>query len=252
MENVVNEHNEYSINPQKYLKVRPQYGEEMFKFLHKICPDNKLVWDCATGNGQAAHLLSDYFTTVHATDINPSQLDYAIQKENINYYVADECNAVLNDRSVDLITVATAIHWFDRKKFYKEVERVLKPDGILAIWGYTGKNVNPELDDVLHLIIKKHLMPYYSERIQLAFDGYDAIDFPYERIHTPSFKTQVDYTFHDLLDYILSWSSSQRYIQKNKVSPIPLFENLLKEAWGDINKHKTMTWDFITHIGKKQ
>ncbi|WP_428702003.1 class I SAM-dependent methyltransferase, partial [Staphylococcus aureus] len=38
--------------------------------------------------------------------------------------------------SFDLISVAQAIHWFDFDGFYKEVQRTLKPQGILAVIGY--------------------------------------------------------------------------------------------------------------------
>jgi SAM-dependent methyltransferase len=34
--------------------------------------------------------------------------------------------------SIDLIVVAQALHWFDLQRFYKEVRRVLKNNGVLA------------------------------------------------------------------------------------------------------------------------
>ena len=40
------------------------------------------------------------------------------------------------DNSVDLITSAQAMHWFDLDKFYAEATRVLKPNGVLATYGY--------------------------------------------------------------------------------------------------------------------
>lgn len=40
------------------------------------------------------------------------------------------------NETVDLITTAQAVHWFDLSKFYPEVKRVLKTNGVLAIYGY--------------------------------------------------------------------------------------------------------------------
>ena len=242
--------NEYSVNPDIYLKSRPDYGKNIFSFLESIVADNNLAWDCATGNGQAANYLSRFFKQVIATDINQEQLDHAVFKDNINYVKSDEENPFLESSSVDLITVATAIHWLDRDKFYREVRRVLKPEGILAIWGYTGKNIHHDLDPVLDDIINKHLMPYYSQSIKMAFNGYKELEFPFEKIQTPAFSTHAEYEFNDLLNYILSWSSTQSYILKNKVSPVPLFENELREAWGDLSQKKTMRWNLITFVGK--
>ena len=42
---------------------------------------------------------------------------------------------VAND-TVDLVTVAQALHWYDMDRFNKEVKRVLKPGGVLAAYGY--------------------------------------------------------------------------------------------------------------------
>lgn len=35
---------------------------------------------------------------------------------------------------MDLVTAASALHWFDLPAFYREVRRVLKPHGCLAAW----------------------------------------------------------------------------------------------------------------------
>lgn len=40
------------------------------------------------------------------------------------------------DKSVDLVTVGMAVHWFDLKRFSEEVNRVLCPNGVLALYGY--------------------------------------------------------------------------------------------------------------------
>ena len=40
------------------------------------------------------------------------------------------------DNIVDFVVSAVAVHWFDLAQFYKEVRRVLKPIGSLAIIGY--------------------------------------------------------------------------------------------------------------------
>ena len=251
MKDTTKKHNEYSVNPHIYLKTRPHYGSEIFDHLTSLTYEHDLVWDCATGNGQAAIELAKSYKNVQATDANASQLEFALSKENIDYYVANETNPKLFSNSVDLITVATAIHWLDRSAFYKEAHRVLKPGGVLAIWGYTGKNIHPDIDQVLGEIIDQYLMPYYSDHILMAFEGYKSLEFPYERIATPALKTQINYSFEDLLNYISTWSSTQKYIRTNQKSPIYLFEDQLKKAWGDTSRKKLMTWDFICHIGRK-
>ena len=47
------------------------------------------------------------------------------------------------------VTVALAMHWFDLDRFYAEVRRVLKPNGIIAVWGYGFTEITSEVDAVL-------------------------------------------------------------------------------------------------------
>ena len=51
----------------------------------------------------------------------------------------------LSSNSVDLVTCAQAIHWFDREKFYTEVKRVLNKNGVLAVIGY-GLQVTDDME----------------------------------------------------------------------------------------------------------
>lgn len=68
-----------------YSKFRPQYPEEMIRYLISFVDNKSIALDLATGNGQVAHKLSAHFKNVFATDISQKQLDNAIQAENIIY-----------------------------------------------------------------------------------------------------------------------------------------------------------------------
>jgi hypothetical protein len=60
---------------------------------------------------------------------------------------------------VDLITVAQALHWFDRGLFFAECRRVLRAGGALVAYGYSyGDITNQSLADaVFHKVsVKLH------------------------------------------------------------------------------------------------
>jgi hypothetical protein len=51
-----------------YAQFRPRYPRELFVWLAEIAPARRHAWDCATGNGQTAGALAEFFDTVTATD----------------------------------------------------------------------------------------------------------------------------------------------------------------------------------------
>ena len=90
--------------------------------------------------------LAAYFERVIATDASAAQLEHAPPHPRIEYRQAPAEESGIEGGTVDLVTVATAVHWFDFDRFYAEVERVLVPGGALVVWGYNLARVNPEVD----------------------------------------------------------------------------------------------------------
>jgi len=123
----------------RYAAYRPDYPAALFAWLADQCVERDTAWDCATGSGQAALGLAPHFSRVIATDASAEQIRHAEIHPAIAYRVAPAEASGLADRSVDLVTVAQAAHWFDLPRFYAEVTRVLKrggysPCGATAAW----------------------------------------------------------------------------------------------------------------------
>jgi SAM-dependent methyltransferase len=106
-----------------------------------------LALDVGCGTGQSALALTDIALSVIATDLSPSMLAHAPVNERIHYVEAPAENLPVNDRSVDLLTVSLAFHWFDRRGFLAEAHRTLRPTGTLVIYGngfFGQMKENPE------------------------------------------------------------------------------------------------------------
>jgi len=123
----------FSFHSKEYSFSRPTYPDALFKFLSAITPQKNLAWDCATGNGQAAIGLCKYFKKVIGSDASKNQIQHGFQRENIDYKIFPAENAKLDNDSVDIVTVAQALHWFDFDKFYTNVKRAGKKGGIIAV-----------------------------------------------------------------------------------------------------------------------
>jgi ubiquinone/menaquinone biosynthesis C-methylase UbiE len=151
----------FSKQSKKHAVSRPTYPASLFDFLAGLVDCKDLAWDCATGNGQAAVALSKYFRQVIANDISKEQIENAKRKGNIRYGVFAAEKTTLAASSVDLITVAQALHWLNFKEFYKEAKRVLRKGGVIAAWSYGLHSISPEIDKVTHRLYEDILARYW-------------------------------------------------------------------------------------------
>ena len=64
----------------------------------------------------------------------------------MSYAIAVEEHHALADGTVDLVTVAQPVHWFDREMSWRAVQRVLVPGGVPAVWTYELAEITPAID----------------------------------------------------------------------------------------------------------
>src|SRR3569832_2049020 len=95
----------------QYAAFRPTYPTSLFDYLAESCDERRTAWDCACGNGQATGALAERFDSVVATDASPQQISAAAPHANTTYRVAGADDSGLESQSVDLATVAQALHW---------------------------------------------------------------------------------------------------------------------------------------------
>jgi SAM-dependent methyltransferase len=223
----------FSEQSEAYSKYRPGYPAELFEYILSFVNERKLAWDCATGNGQAATILANYFDKVFATDISTAQLENAKRKPNISYIKASAEQSFLEANAFDLITVAQAYHWFNWIKFYHEATRVGKPDAVVAVWTYNlirsnDNAINTIIDHFYHDITG----PYWDNARRHVEEGYDNIPFEFAPLPSKTFNIQLEYNRENLLGYLYTWSGVQAYIKQKKESPIPLISKELSRIWG--------------------
>jgi len=231
-----------------YSKYRPHYPDEMIDYLISFVNNKSIALDIATGNGQIAYKLSVIFENVYGTDISQKQLDNAVQNSNIIYRLEPAEKTSFEDMTFDLITVAQAIHWFYFDLFYKEIYRILKPDGIFAVLGYGLFSTNPESDVILRDYYYNIIGSYWDEERKYLDNNYTTIPFPFDEIKTKSFENHFIWSFEELMGYLETWSATQHYILKNKKNPLDLISKELKISWK--KNDKKVTFPLLLRIGK--
>ena len=223
----------FSSQSSSYSKYRPDYPQELYNFILSEVKERKTAWDCGTGNGQAAVVLSQYFEKVYATDPSAEQIKNATQKSNIEYRIATAENSTLPDNSVDLITVAQALHWFDFYKFYSEVKRVAKPGALLAVWSYETCHTNDDVDKIFFRFYKEILGDYWAYERRHVENAYRDIPFPFSQVRAEVFHMKKQWNLQDFLGYLSTWSAVQKYVKTNGTNPLELVEFDFRNAWGN-------------------
>ena len=232
-----------------YASFRPGYPPALFDFVAALPRGRSLVWDCATGNGQAAGDLAARFARVIATDASAEQLAHAEPHPNVEYRQAPAERSGLADRSVDLVTVATAVHWFDFDRFYAEVRRVLAPGGALAAWAYNLARVDPEVDALIDHLARDVVGAYWPPERKWVDDDYRDIPFPFAEVPAPALWIEERWDLQRLLDYFQTWSSTNRYRAKTGLDPVEAARPDFERAWGHPAEVREVRWPVMMRAG---
>jgi ubiquinone/menaquinone biosynthesis C-methylase UbiE len=234
-----------------YADFRPHYPAALFDHLATLVPKDSTVWDCACGNGQATFDLAARFAKVYGTDASREQIASAAPCANVEYRVALAEASGLPGGSVQLVTVAQALHWFDLTRFYSEVRRVLSPGGVIAVWAYginqvEGEAANQVASDFYSNVVGR----YWPPERKLVEEGYRTIPFPLEETSVPLFRMKTQWTLEQLLGYFSTWSATNRYIKSTGQNPLGPLAVALRNAWVDPASPKIVTWPLSLRIGR--
>ncbi|KAI5074120.1 hypothetical protein GOP47_0010081 [Adiantum capillus-veneris] len=242
-----------------YAVGRPTYPRELFELLASVCKGHRRVWDVGTGNGQAAVGLADYFQEVIATDVSEQQLQRAERRPNISYRITsagplseEEVALVVGeDRSLDLVTSAQAVHWLHLPSFYAHVRRLLRdPGGIVAVWCYTTPEVSADVDAVLAGVYDKSL-PFWDAELEYVRQEYRTLPFPFTPVSQLPHRLNATKpsSLDDYLAFLHSWSTLHRARRAGVDLLPPDVIDALRSAWGPPSLIRTVTFPLHLRIG---
>jgi SAM-dependent methyltransferase len=215
-----------------------------------LVPLRDLAWDCATGNGQAARALARRFTRVIATDASTQQIALADPLPNVEYRVATAEQSGIATGSVQLVTVAQALHWLDLEAFYSEVRRVTVPGGVLAAWSYGSCHVDPDVDAIIRELEFGTLRDHWHPGRRWVDEGYRTIPFSFEEIPAPGFQLRVRWNLRQLGLYLESWSAVAAFRRDRGEDPVDRVLERLSHVWGPAEQARVVTWPLTLRAGR--
>ena len=233
-----------------YASFRPRYPAALFDFVTALTPGRSLAWDCATGNGQAAGGLAERFARVIATDASAAQIAQATPHPRIEYRQAPAEQSGLDGGSVDLVTAAAAVHWFDFDRFYAEVERVLVPGGALAVWAYNLPRISPRIDPLIDRLAYEIAGAYWPPERRWVDAEYRDLPFPFAEVDVPPLWIEERWDLPRLMDYFRTWSATARYQQAAGQDPLEILWDDFERAWGDAAEVRQVRWPVMMRAGR--
>ena len=240
----------FSADAARYARARPDYPPALFAWLNGQCRQHALAWDCGTGNGQAARALAPYFERVIASDGSAAQIGQARAQDNVRFCVFTAESPALAPDSVDLVTAAQCLHWFDINRFFAAVQTVLKSGGVIAAWAYGLCRIEPAIDALVAELYEAVLGPYWAPERALVEQGYATVSFPFVRLSCPTFLMERRWQREQLIDYLYSWSATRGFMDAEERDPVAPFTAALEPLW-PAELEKRVSWPLSLHVGRK-
>jgi len=238
----------FSRQSQAYSRYRPGYPPELIAWVAAQAPDRRLAVDCATGNGQAAVALAEHFEGVLALDGSLSQLLNAAAAPRVMYVAATAERLPVADRSVSLVAAAQAFHWFDFERFHAECRRVLVPAGVVAAWTYEKFRVDDAVDAVIDHFYSEVVGVFWPPERRYVEEGYRTLPFPWHEAPQPRFALQTRWDLGQVMGYLATWSSVQRFKDALGRDPLPDLRARLHDQWPR-GEPRTLRWPIHLRLG---
>ncbi len=152
-----------------YSVFRPEYPPQLFeRILAALPPDRRhRAMDLGAGTGRTTRALLDYFDEVIAVEADAlmaEKLRKAAPQALIRITTAEECHQ--EPASIDLVNVATALHWMDVPRVIANVELWLRPAGIFAVYGGPFPRTPEPIKAIIRQEFHEHWDTYRDERLR--------------------------------------------------------------------------------------
>lgn len=233
-----------------YAAFRPRYPRALFEFIASIAPRRQRAWDCGAGSGQATVDLADWFEEVIGTDASAEQIARAPRHAKITWAVTRAESTPLATASIDVITIAQALHWFDFDRFYAEVRRVAATDAVICAWTYEAPRMEGPVGEALRHFAFETLADYWPPGRSYVDEGYRSIPFPFERLVAPTLSLEDRWTLDQVAGFMRTWSAVARFAETHGTDPVVPIERELRELWPDPNEPRRITWRLAVLAGR--
>lgn len=219
---------------QRYAQGRPDFHphtiEKVRQYLN-LTDKLEKVLDVGCGTGLSTKALLEIGKQVFGTDSSQEMLKHAACKDQIQYQSASATSQPYLDGEFDLLTVCSAIHWFDIDQFLGEANRLLKPRAHLVLYDnfFISEMVSvPSFSNWFpETYLRKFPSPPRNNGYQWSRKNLSPLGF--SLVEEDTFKNGVDFSMEELVLYFTTQSNITAAISSGAFSYIEIESWLRKD-----------------------
>lgn len=212
--------NELAVNPtgrftgrvEAYRRYRSRYPREIIPLLQEKCGLRResIVADIGAGTGMLSELFLENGNAVFAIEPNADMRsaceELTVRFQQLKCIDGTAEDTHLPERSMDIIAVGRAFHWFDHQKCRAEFTRILKPGGWAVLAGLGPRRGKESVQDDYQAIIRQHGIDY--ERLRGRYNVKEAVQRFFEggALQETEFSGFEELTYEGLEGHTLSLS----------------------------------------------
>lgn len=137
---------------------------------------DKLVLDIASGEGYGSNLLAKNAKQVIGVDISEEAITYASNKykrANLIFKSGSVTNIPLENSSIDVVvSFETLEHTYEQDIMFKEIKRVMRPDGLLIISTPEKSNYEDINKEKNHYHVKELYFKDFEQLVKNHYKNY--------------------------------------------------------------------------------
>lgn len=207
---------------QRYARSRPYFHPRVTQLIRArlslTAPANRAL-DVGCGTGQSSVALLPIARRIVGVDVSAGMLAHASRRPGISYLQASAEHLPFGDGEFDLLTAGLALHWFDRDRFLREAQRVLRPGGWLVIYNDAFRGdmrQNPAFaawSRDVHL--KRFPTPPRDNR---PLSAGEALNFGFQDTGREDFAHDERFGPAELADYLLTQTNTIAQVERGNTS----------------------------------
>jgi ubiquinone/menaquinone biosynthesis C-methylase UbiE len=211
----------------RYTEVRPFFHNEVAERLREFTGISRFrrALDVGCGTGQSSVALASLADQVIAVDSSKCMLDRALFRPNITYQLgfAEQLNFEVGE--FDLVSVGSALHWFDQERFFAQCQSVLAPAGVLVVY---NDHFTTHLQDVV--ACKRWMRTRFAKRFPPPWRGMRdlneliASESGFEVLQRSSFSHVVPFSREEFIAYLLTQSNTLAAVHSGRETHQSIFD----------------------------